>query len=602
MYVIRRSLIFDSIVSCQIVFSNIFVAFQQMNWLKSNALSWEQRKLGELSQRVIVGLATSVTPYYQDAGVPILRNLNIKENYLDDSDILHLDEDYARSQTGKQIHTGDVLTVHTGYIGTSCIVPEKYDNCLTFTTLVTTTDASKLNGEFLAQYLNSNAGMSAAQMVTTQGGRQNLNTNDFVKVEIPYPSVAEQEKICDLLGSLDNLITLHQRKYEKLQIIKKSMLENCFPKNGEKVPRIRFAGFTGDWEQRKLADVAEIIGGGTPSTSNPDYWDGDIDWYAPAEIGDQIFAHESVRKITKEGLIHSSAKILPAHKTVLFTSRAGIGNMAILKRPAATNQGFQSLVCHDDIDPYFMFSMGDSIKAKAERVAAGSTFAEISGKKLGDLEFMFPRTNEQKAIGGYFKNLDSLITLHQSKAESWKNKKNRFLTMSWEQRKVGELLSERIEQFPKSDEYPLMAFVANEGVAPKGDRYDRSALVNDTEGKLYKRTEFGDFIYSSNNLETGSIGLNKYGNATISPVYSIFRPTEIADSDFIGRRFVRKDFINEMVKWRQGVIYGQWKIHEEDFLKIEVMVPSLEEQRRIGSFLDNLNHLITLHQGKLERI
>ncbi|MCH4020540.1 MAG: restriction endonuclease subunit S [Erysipelotrichaceae bacterium] len=173
-------------------------------------------------------------------------------------------------------------------------------------------------------------------------------------------------------------------------------------------------------------------------------------------------------------------------------------------------------------------------------------------------------------------------------------------TLSWEQRKVGELLSERIEQFPKSDEYPLMAFVANEGVAPKGDRYDRSALVNDTEGKLYKRTEFGDFIYSSNNLETGSIGLNKYGNATISPVYSIFRPTEIADSDFIGRRFVRKDFINEMVKWRQGVIYGQWKIHEEDFLKIEVMVPSLEEQRRIGSFLDNLNHLITLHQSKAE--
>ena len=169
----------------------------------------------------------------------------------------------------------------------------------------------------------------------------------------------------------------------------------------------------------------------------------------------------------------------------------------------------------------------------------------------------------------------------------------------WEQRKVGELLSERIEQFPKSDEYPLMAFVANEGVAPKGDRYDRSALVNDTEGKLYKRTEFGDFIYSSNNLETGSIGLNKYGNATISSVYSIFRPTGIADSDFIGRRFIRKDFINEMVKWRQGVIYGQWKIHEEDFLKIEVMVPSLEEQRLIGSFLDNLDHLITLHQYKL---
>lgn len=175
-------------------------------------------------------------------------------------------------------------------------------------------------------------------------------------------------------------------------------------------------------------------------------------------------------------------------------------------------------------------------------------------------------------------------------------------TAPWEQRKVADLLVERNEQAPMSDEYPLMAFIANEGVAPKGERYDRSSLVNDTAGKLYKKTEFGDFIYSSNNLETGSIGLNKYGNASISPVYSIFQPTGIADSDFIGRRFVRKDFINAMVKWRQGVIYGQWKIHESDFLKIEVAVPSVEEQRKIGAFLDDLDTLITLHQRKNEKL
>ena len=173
---------------------------------------------------------------------------------------------------------------------------------------------------------------------------------------------------------------------------------------------------------------------------------------------------------------------------------------------------------------------------------------------------------------------------------------------AWEQRKVSDLLVERNEQAPMSDEYPLMAFIANEGVAPKGERYDRSSLVNDTAGKLYKKTEFGDFIYSSNNLETGSIGLNKYGNACISPVYSIFQPTGLADSDFIGRRFVRKDFINAMVKWRQGVIYGQWKIHESDFLKIEVSVPSVEEQRKIGAFLDHLDDLITLHKRKFEKL
>jgi len=161
---------------------------------------------------------------------------------------------------------------------------------------------------------------------------------------------------------------------------------------------------------------------------------------------------------------------------------------------------------------------------------------------------------------------------------------------------------ERNEQYPQSNEYPLMAFIANEGVAHKGDRYDRSFLVNDIENKAYKRTELGDFIYSSNNLETGSIGLNKYGKASLSPVYSIFEPTENTDSDFIGRMLIRKEFINEMVKWRQGVVYGQWRIHEADFIKIKVFVPEVEEQRKIGNFLDSLDKLIATHQRKLEKL
>lgn len=173
-----------------------------------------------------------------------------------------------------------------------------------------------------------------------------------------------------------------------------------------------------------------------------------------------------------------------------------------------------------------------------------------------------------------------------------------FYFSAWEQCKVSELLTERKQQSPMCKEYPLMAFIANEGVAPKGERYDRSALINDTEKKLYKRTELGDFIYSSNNLEAGSIGLNKYGKASISPVYSIFYPTEIADSNFLGYRLVRKDFINDMLKWRQGVIYGQWKIHESDFIKIEICAPFVEEQQKIGSFLETIDKLITLHQRK----
>ena len=234
----------------------------------------------------------------------------------------------------------------------------------------------------------------------------------------------------------------------------------------------------------------------------------------------------------------------------------------------------------------------------------GSTIKRLYNDNILNTVICMPSVPEQKRIGLFFENLDNLITLHQRQPFLQSppdislivQLTPPFYTFSWEQREVGDLLIERSQQAPMSDEYPLMAFIANEGVAPKGERYDRSALVTDTVNKLYKKTEKGDFIYSSNNLETGSIGLNKYGKACISPVYSIFEPTGIADSDFLGRRLVRKDFINAMVKWRQGVIYGQWRIHESDFLKIEISVPSVEEQRKIGAYLDQLDNLITLHQ------
>ena len=166
------------------------------------------------------------------------------------------------------------------------------------------------------------------------------------------------------------------------------------------------------WEQRKLADIAEITGGGTPDTNNPEYWDGNIDWYSPAELGGQIYADASQRRITKLGYENSSAKMLPAGRTVLFTSRAGIGTTAILRRSACTNQGFQSLVLNDDINVYFAYSMSSRIKKYAEAKASGSTFLEISAKLLGDMDILLPNQAEQDAIGGCFQHLDNLITLH----------------------------------------------------------------------------------------------------------------------------------------------------------------------------------------------
>ena len=181
-------------------------------------------------------------------------------------------------------------------------------------------------------------------------------------------------------------------------------------------PAIRFKGFSDAWEQRKLGNIADIVGGGTPSTGNQSYWDGDIDWYAPAEIADQIYANSSQKKITGLGYENSSAKMLPPG-TVLFTSRAGIGKTAILTRKGCTNQGFQSIVPHrGELDSYFIFSRTEELKRYGELVGAGSTFVEVSGKQMAVMELMMPPTmREQQTIGGFFQQLDHLITLHQRK-------------------------------------------------------------------------------------------------------------------------------------------------------------------------------------------
>ena len=303
--------------------------------------------------------------------------------------------------------------------------------------------------------------------------------------------------------------------------------------------------------------------------------------------------------------------------SILITKDGTLGKVAYvqgLSMPATLNAGVFNVQIKDanNVDEKYLFQYlkAPFLMDYVDKKATGGTIKHLNQSILVDFPVILPQRSEQTLIGAFFQQLDNLITLHQRKCISFTGRAGRLIstvnkkriTSSWEQRKVGDLLIERNQQAPMSDEYPLMAFIANEGVAPKGERYDRSALVTDTVNKLYKKTEKGDFIYSSNNLETGSIGLNKYGKACISPVYSIFEPTGIADSDFLGRRLVRKDFINAMVKWRQGVIYGQWRIHESDFLKIEIPVPSVEEQRKIGAYLDQLDNLITLHQRELEKL
>ena len=383
-------------------------------------------------------------------------------------------------------------------------------------------------------------------------------------------------------------------------------------------PRCFLGSFDFSWEQRKFDEVFDCtVPNNTLSRAELSYDEGTV---LNVHYGDVLIKYGSVLDVQKDdipriphrcrddfngALLQDGDVIIADTAEDETTGKAcEIGNL----QGSAIVSGLHTMVCRprnrlaSGYLGYYLNS--NAYHHQLLPLMQGIKVLSLSRTNIQKTSVSYPTAvKEQQLISSYFSQLDNLITLHQRKCVFLFGFFQAFISMiftastfSWEQRKVGDLLIERNQQAPMSDEYPLMAFIANEGVAPKGERYDRSALVTDTVNKLYKKTEKGDFIYSSNNLETGSIGLNKYGKACISPVYSIFEPTGIADSNFLGRRLVRKDFINAMVKWRQGVIYGQWRIHESDFLKIEIPVPSVEEQRKIGAYLDQLDNLITLHQ------
>ncbi|TRW71928.1 restriction endonuclease subunit S [Lactococcus lactis] len=399
-----------------------------------------------------------------------------------------------------------------------------------------------------------------------------------------------------------------------------------------KAPELRFPGFTDDWEERKLGELSNIVGGGTPSTSNPEYWDGDIDWYAPAEIGEQSYVSKSKKTITELGLKKSSARILPVG-TVLFTSRAGIGNTAILAKEATTNQGFQSIVPgQNKLDSYFIFSRTNELKRYGEVTGAGSTFVEVSGKQMSKMSIMVPELSEQQKIGSFFKQLDDTIALHQRKLDLLKEQKTGYLQKMFPKNgaKVPEL---RFAGFADDwEERKLESFTL---LITKQTGFDYSAtikpaLVNKSEGNVYPFIQNKNFSGFKINMNTdfyipievankfpritldqpsllvtisgniGNVGLyNSDEKAFVGGAVGICKLNNLIEGEFILYE-LESDFGQRQFK-RSTKSSSHANITVEMIKNIDILIPKNElEQKKIGSFFKQLDDTIALHQRKLD--
>ncbi|WP_261807072.1 restriction endonuclease subunit S [Lapidilactobacillus luobeiensis] len=386
--------------------------------------AWEQRKVLSLADNTYGGGTPKTSiPEYWSGDIPWIQSSDLSEGKLFDVLVKkHITNIAVIKSAAKIIPSNSIAIVTRVGVGKLAFISHEYSTSQDFLSL----SNLQVDGRFgvYSLYRKINSELNEVQGTAIKG----VTKTELLKKSLRIPkNHKEQQKIGTFFQQLDNLITLHQRKLSDLKKLKNGLLQKMFPKNGEKYPEIRFPEFTDAWEQRKLGEVADILGGGTPSTGVSGYWDGDIDWYSPNELGNEIYLHASKRKITKLGLQKSSAQLLPLG-TVLFTSRAGIGNTAILEKEGATNQGFQSIVPHkDQLDNYFIFSQSPTLKRYGETTGAGSTFIEVSGKQMRQMNLTIPSIEEQQKIGTFFQLLDNLITLHQRELDHLQLQKKALL-------------------------------------------------------------------------------------------------------------------------------------------------------------------------------
>ena len=259
--------------------------------------------------------------------------------------------------------------------------------------------------------------------------QQVLSLKKLGQLKYSLPLVAEQKKIAEILSTQDKAIELQERKIEELKRFKKGCLEKMFPRKGQKVPEKRFPGFTDDWEQRKLSDLAEkTYGGGTPTTSNEAYWNGDIPWIQSSDVVDgKLLGVEPRKWITQGGLNNSAAQLIPENSIAIIT-RVGVGKLAFMPYSYATSQDFLSL-SKLNVEPFFaVYACYKKLQSELNEVQ-GTSIKGITKDELLAKSIMVPRYAEQQQIGAFFKQLDHLITLHQRKLEEMKRQKKALMQL-----------------------------------------------------------------------------------------------------------------------------------------------------------------------------
>ena len=387
-------------------------------------------------------------------------------------------------------------------------------------------------------------------------------------------------------------------------------------------PKIRFEGYSEDWEQRKLDDVLKRrIEQRQQSEEYPRLAFASGQGVIPlserkTNNREQLTKDEYTKKylVTElNDIVYNPANVKYG---AIDRNKCGRGVISPIYVTFTTNEvpGFieRIVTSHDFQQRALRFEEGTVTKRQS-----------VNPEDLVTLDILVaPKREEQQKIATYFDALDHLITLHQRKYDETKTLKKYMLqkmfpqngekvpeirfdgfTEDWEQRKLDDVLKRRIEQRQQSEEYPRLAFASGQGVIPLSERKtnNREQLTKDEYTKKYLVTELNDIVYNPANVKYGAIDRNKCGRGVISPIYVTFTTNEVPG--FIERIVTSHDFQQRALRFEEGTVTKRQSVNPEDLVTLDILVaPKREEQQKIATYFDALDHLITLHQRKCNEL
>ena len=397
-----------------------------------------------------------------------------------------------------------------------------------------------------------------------------------------------------------------------------SMHKNSFFNNHKirfKNNNLRFLEFTKVWKSTKIGEIADIVGGGTPRTEVEEYWDGEIKWFTPSEIGKTKYIFDSKRHITDKGLKNSSAKLLPKD-TILLSSRATVGEISIALTECSTNQGFQSLITKNNVDNDFIYYLISTIKNEFLRRSSGSTFLEISKNEIKRIPINIPELSEQNKISNLFSAIDNKIEMLEKKHQYYQDFKKylmqrifssqddklRFDNSSKIQKEIqlSDVIS-IINKRNKNDEnIPVLSISNKFGFISQTEQFEDREVAS-SDKKNYKIVNKGEFAYNPARINVGSIAqLKNYEKGIISPMYIVFKVDSNVLNQTYFENFLDSDYFRyEMMKRLEGSVR---MILSADSLKnIKITIPSIDEQEKLSKVFLAFDKKIKITKYQLDK-